>query len=179
MTYFSNFGRVWHTLPNGTQIIINDTTRFVSFAEKYRKNPRLNLKYTIADGDRPDLISYRLYGSVDYWWTILLLNSIQTSEDWPKTSDELDRYISIKYPFQDTNDPHHYEDVYGLVADPRAIRIKRNLASDQDAIVAANLTPISILDYETQENDKKRNILLIDPGQILRVDEEMKELFNE
>jgi len=30
-----------------------------------------------VDSIRPDLISYKMYGSVEYWWIILLINNIE------------------------------------------------------------------------------------------------------
>jgi Base plate wedge protein 53 len=35
--------------------------------------------YQITESDvmRPDLISYKIYGTVDYWWLILFVNDIQ------------------------------------------------------------------------------------------------------
>jgi hypothetical protein len=35
--------------------------------------------YTVTDTDllRPDLISYSVYGTVDYWWIICYVNQIQ------------------------------------------------------------------------------------------------------
>ena len=35
--------------------------------------------YRIEQGDlmRPDLISYRIYGTIDYWWLICMINGIQ------------------------------------------------------------------------------------------------------
>lgn len=34
--------------------------------------------YRVSDGDtyRPDLISYKMYGTVKYWWIIMFINKI-------------------------------------------------------------------------------------------------------
>jgi len=34
-------------------------------------------RVTASDVLRPDLISYKVYGTVDFWWIILLLNNIE------------------------------------------------------------------------------------------------------
>jgi len=41
---------------------------------------------------RPDLLSFRLYDTIEYWWIILEINGI--SNIW----DEFVEYVPIKYP---------------------------------------------------------------------------------
>ncbi len=41
-------------------------------------NP-LYYRVTSADLMRPDIISYRCYGVVDFWWIILLVNDIENA----------------------------------------------------------------------------------------------------
>lgn len=178
MSFFSNFGQVWFTLPNKDKIQINNITKFVALSGVYADDPRFSLTYRIADGDRPELISNRLYGDMKYWWTILLLNNIQRYEDqWPRNDEQLDAYIEKKYPYNEPTDIHHYVSLDGTITDPMAIKIKYELASEGDAIVRAGLTSVTIYDYETEVNDAKRNIRLIDPDRISSLNQELKDAF--
>lgn len=35
----------------------------------------------IGESDRPDLLSFRLYGSPQYWWILLIYNDLSSIED--------------------------------------------------------------------------------------------------
>jgi hypothetical protein len=55
-------------------------------------------KYTIQQGETPEQISNRIYGSTDWYWTILLINNIiDMNNDWPVSDYELDISIENKY----------------------------------------------------------------------------------
>ena len=55
-------------------------------------------QYTVIEGETPESLSYNYYGSVDYYWTILLANNIKSRYfDWPMSSLDLGKYIETKY----------------------------------------------------------------------------------
>lgn len=117
-SFFAAHGNVWYTLQDGSQITMNDLTVFANFAKTWKLRTELQLEYDVRDGDTPSLISNRLYDSVEYWWTILLLNDIYDMEDqWPRNYDDLNVYIEKKYPGQNKNAVHHYIDPNGLIVD--------------------------------------------------------------
>ena len=52
-------------------------------------------QYTVQGEDaRPDLLSFRIYGDVQYWWILMLFNGIKDINDDLKTGVEI-RYPSI------------------------------------------------------------------------------------
>ena len=54
--------------------------------------------YIVRDGERPDYVSYVLYGNPDYDWVIMLVNDIHSLyDDWPRNSVDLESYIIEKY----------------------------------------------------------------------------------
>ena len=55
----------------------------------------------IVDGERPDLLSQRLYGTGVYHWTFLLLNPQIKNiwDDWPMSSSQLIDYCTNKYQY--------------------------------------------------------------------------------
>lgn len=58
-------------------------------------------KYAVqSDDTRPELIAYKIYGDVQYWWIILLYNSLTT---W----DEITTEMVLSYPAVE-----HLEDLY-------------------------------------------------------------------
>lgn len=62
----------------------------------------------VIDGERPDHLSQRLYGSPNYHWTFLLLNPQIKNiwDDWPMSSSQLIEYCTNKYQYLagDTDD---------------------------------------------------------------------------
>jgi len=63
---------------------------------------------TVADGERPDILSKRLYDDERYHWTFLLLNPQIKNiwDDWPMSSAQLIDYCTNKYQYlaADTDD---------------------------------------------------------------------------
>jgi hypothetical protein len=63
---------------------------------------------TVADGERPDILSKRLYNDERYHWTFLLLNPQIKNiwDDWPMSSSQLIEYCTNKYQYlaADTDD---------------------------------------------------------------------------
>ena len=62
----------------------------------------------IIDGERPDHLSQRLYGTPNYHWTFLLLNPQIKNiwDDWPMSASQLLEYCKNKYQYlaADTDD---------------------------------------------------------------------------
>ena len=68
---------------------------------------------TINNGERPDQLSYRLYGNEAYYWILLQINEIvDVHNEWPLGNYELDQYIIKKYgSIEKSNEVHHYETI--------------------------------------------------------------------
>ena len=71
---------------------------------------------TIRNGERPDQLSYRLYGNEAFYWIILQINEIvDVHNEWPLGPYELDEYILKKYgSIEKSNEVHHYETIETL-----------------------------------------------------------------
>tara|TARA_B100000131_G_scaffold253568_1_gene247650 strand:- start:803 stop:1420 length:618 start_codon:yes stop_codon:yes gene_type:complete len=138
--------------------------------------------YFIADGDRPDTISYEMYDDPNYDWTILLINNmISLYNDWPKSKHALDEYVTHKY--QDTEGIHHYEAIEqkykGNVVVSGGMKVDEayqyvtpeglTLTKAQSRVGITNYT------YEIDINEKKREINLIKPDLIPQFNQMFKE----
>jgi hypothetical protein len=54
--------------------------------------------YFIEDGERPDVVSYKLYGKPDLHWLLFLFNDIiNPLFDWPLSAKDIQRNIEEKY----------------------------------------------------------------------------------
>lgn len=177
MTYFTRFGGIEYNSPELGLINMPDLTKFAAIPDYIKNDPTYFLVYKIKDGERLDQISRRIYGQEDRLWIIMLMNDMwNISDKWPLNPTELDLSISLKYPFYSPNDIHHYEDQFGNIVDPYAGAILSKM--DLDLYVSvSNLIPVTILDYETKLNDAKRNIKILDPSYIDRLENAMDDAF--
>ena len=54
--------------------------------------------YRVTEGERPDVVSSKLYGDSTLYWTFFLVNeNLQDFNDWPKSGQLLHRFIARKY----------------------------------------------------------------------------------
>jgi len=118
------------------------------------------MRYDIEDGDTPELLAYKLYGSVEYHWVLLLVNNIiNVGEDWPKSVREFNEYVYEKYGSVALADAtHHYED------------------DDGDVLSVVTNYPVSNYTYEERKNNDKASILILKPEYLEDFVEEYKVL---
>lgn len=105
MNYFKNFPVVpYKFTANGSSWALNltDITRHVIVIEKVKAQITAFHPYVIQDGERPDSVATKVYGSPDFTWVILIVNNIMSLYDWPLTEAEFNRYIVEKYGSQAT-----------------------------------------------------------------------------
>ena len=97
--YFKNFKFVPYSFGNREDpVLFNNLTEYVDIIDKIKQEVSFLNRYTIVGGDRPDSLSFKLYGSIDYYWTFYLMNDDLRYSGWPvDTGGLLDQAIS-KYP---------------------------------------------------------------------------------
>ena len=101
MSFFRNFPKAdYDFLGNGVQTRIIDLFRFVKPNEKFTDELSFYSYYEIQEGDRPDVVSQKLYGTPEYYWTFFIVNEhLRTGlSSWPLSSDEFEKYIAEEYP---------------------------------------------------------------------------------
>ena len=73
--YFQNFPTVAYKFgDNEAPVLFNNLSAYVDIVDQIKDNVAFYNKYTIQAGDRPDTLSYKLYDTVDYYWTFFLMN---------------------------------------------------------------------------------------------------------
>lgn len=149
--YFEKFPFVTRTY-NGTSINGMNITRRTGILDSIKNDSKYYMTYHIQDGETPEILSERLYDTVEYSWTILMMNDIfDVFEEWPMSYNDLMDYIDAKYT--NINEVHHYESVStGLIVD-----------SDH---LSYDIIPVTNLEYEVDRNDKLRDIKLLTPDYI-------------
>jgi len=114
MSYFSHFPirndyKTFLTNDENTKkielnILFPDFFRHIGFSHFGANDSQFYYdKINILDGERPDQLSYRLYGTTQYFWTFFLLNdNLRLGENvqWPLSNKQLEEKIAIDYDGQ-------------------------------------------------------------------------------
>lgn len=146
--YFSNFPKFLYDF-NYNNIsktsVVTDVTLNVRFRKELLSSITLYDEYDIIDGETPEIISERIYGSPEYHWVIMLLNErYDHVNDFPLDEYTLSNYMISKYG-STLYDVHHYENENGFIVD-----------SDAPGAVS-----VSNEQYERMLNESKRRIKLV------------------
>ena len=98
--YFNFFPKTYYTPAldmNSVDVVTNLVTRF-SFEKKFKENTSVFTKYNINDGDTPEIIAYKAYGSAELHWVILSMNDIVDPQyDFPLDQRTLTKFVDSKY----------------------------------------------------------------------------------
>ena len=97
--YFKNFKFVPYSFGDREDpVLFNNLTEYVDIIDKIKQEVSFLNRYTIVGGDRPDSLSFKLYGSIDYYWTFYLMNDDLRYSGWPVDTGGLLEAAISKYP---------------------------------------------------------------------------------
>jgi len=62
-------------------------------------NPSMYSLYQIENGDRPDIVSNKLYDTPDYYWTFFIINEFLHDglASWPMSEEDVREYLDLNY----------------------------------------------------------------------------------
>lgn len=97
--YFEKFPYMIYTLDNyASGQIVTDIFRRVAIAQETKNNYTAFDQYDIKDGETPEILSDKLYGTPMLHWVILLSNDIIDPRfEWPLSNVDLIEYCKSKY----------------------------------------------------------------------------------
>tara|TARA_R110000822_G_scaffold48453_10_gene127639 strand:+ start:5088 stop:5948 length:861 start_codon:yes stop_codon:yes gene_type:complete len=99
MKYFKNFPSVLYKFGNDeSPVTFKNISVYADLFDSIRDQVTLYQDYHILDGDRPDTISYKLYGSTQYHWTFFLINYHLRLGGWPLDNGDLYAKVYKEYP---------------------------------------------------------------------------------
>lgn len=111
--YFSNFSRIAYPfiINNKTESrVVVDITKNVRIISHLLSNISLFDTYTMKDGETIEFVSEQMYGTPDYYWTIMLANNrYDYINDFPIPQISMDQMIEDKYGLDNIYNIHHYE----------------------------------------------------------------------
>lgn len=123
----------------------------------------------LRDGEKPEDISFRYYGSSFYHWVVMIVNDvIHPFYDWLMSDSELSQHITNAYGIGHENDVHHYETnedaepeyVAGTWVDSSFPLALRNAVTNRE--------------YEVAKNETKRRIRILKPQFVKQLENEFK-----
>jgi hypothetical protein len=136
-------------------------TRF-KLSDVIQQDPLATYSYQLRDGDRPDIIANRYYGSADYAWIVLLSNDYFSVKDsFPLSSEQLLEYA--KKTYGDPYSLHHYEDPDGDVIDQTTY------------LATSGSKAVTNLEYESKINENKRFIKLVSKVYLRKILDSLEE----
>lgn len=140
--YFKNLPKFEYSFPGVSGVELQDIFRRVVFTENTLKDKRNFEDYLIVQGEKPDDVSQKFYGTPDYWWLVLLCNNIiDTENEWPKAVSEIDNLFSN---FLTGNSYYLMENLDAKEGD---ILVKRDTISIADALTHGGTAGIDIDHY--------------------------------
>ena len=173
--FFSLFPkRTYDISGNGNEKLVTDILRRIKIRESIKDNFSLFDKYDVSNGETPEEIAYKIYGSTEYHWVILLLNDITDRYyGWPLSDYAFEEYVKNKY----TNPGaiHHYErtQLSGRTTSNGPEDYSHKIEVNSDATGAE---AVSNYEYERRIQDEKRSIKLLDPAYLPTFEQEFNKL---
>ena len=99
--YFKNFNIVGYKFGNETSsVLFDDLSQYVDIIDGLKDNVSFYEQYTVIAGERPDTLSYKLYGTTNYYWTFFLMNDHLRESGWPIPTYDLLDTAKTKYPYR-------------------------------------------------------------------------------
>ena len=178
--YFDSFPKIlYDSKGNGEVKIVTNLLKRVAIRTKVKNNSVLYDTYTVQNGDTPESIADKLYDDPELHWVVLLVNDITDRyHQWPMYEQQFNSYVTEKYDNPDGI--HHYEISQSSGNTKTKIEVYANEALySGDTDFYSSATAITNREYEESEQDKKRQIRLIDPTFVDQFVEEFKLLMKE
>jgi len=99
MKYFENFPKIITSEPNGNSNLSTNLMTRVNIVPKLLNNPALYYKYSLQDGDTPEIMSTKYYDSPDRYWIVLFGNDRIVDPQWDMGLSYINfnAYLNDKY----------------------------------------------------------------------------------
>ena len=163
MSYFSRFPLFAYDIKNDNNYkLLPDILRRVKLRATIKSGGMLFDKYDVKEGEKPEDVAYKWFGDAELHWVILMTNNITDRYyEWPMNQVQFAEFLTDKYGAGNEDAIHHYEVTQDsgrtTSKGPSDYSHKVEVNSDTD-----NASSISNREYEEREQDKKRQIQLLE-----------------
>ena len=178
--YFDSFPKIlYDSKGDGEVKIVTNLLKRVAVRTKIKTNALILDTYNVKNGETPESIADKLYDDPELHWVVLMINDITDRyHQWPMYEQQFNTYVTEKYDNPDG--VHHYEVPQSSGDTSTTIEVYANEAlytGDTDFYSSASI--ITNRQFEEREQDKKRQIRLLDPAFLDQFVEEFKILMGE
>ena len=160
MSYFNKFPLMSYDIKGDkVRKLMPDILRRVKLRALIKSGGMLFDKYDVKEGEKPEDVAFKWFGDPELHWVILMTNNVTDRYyDWPMNQAQFAEYLNDKYSNPDAI--HHYE----VTKDSG--RTTGQGPSDYSHLVEVNsdtdnAVSVSFREYEEREQDKKRQIQLL------------------
>ena len=161
MSYFSKFPLMTYDIKgNKVRKLLPNILRRIKLRALIKSGGMIFDRYDVKEGEKPEDVAYKWFGDAELHWVILMTNNITDRYyGWPMNSVQFAEFLADKYG-DNTDAVHHYEI-------PRdSGRTTGQGPSDYSHLVEVNsdtdnATSISNRQFEERDQDKKRQIQLL------------------
>ena len=147
-------------------------------------------KYDIKGNDRPDNVSFDVYGRSNLDWLVLTANNIiNVQTEWPMSQADFDRYLLDKYgTYEKMNATHHHETIEikntdGVTIVAAGLRVESDFSVNYfdyklQQVVTANSITTEVTNYQYEEKleNEKRHIFILKPFYLNVVLDDLEEM---
>jgi len=172
MEYFETFPKLYYDIAgDGNYKLITDILRRFKVRNRIQEDAVMFDKYEVQDGEKPEDVSMRFYGTPYHHWVILSMNNIKDRfYEWPLSVVDFQTYIAEKYTNPDGI--HHYEIT-------QSSGVSSSL--DNSHLIEVNsdtsgASSVSNREYEERLQDNKRLIKILRPDYLSEFIEEFKRI---
>ena len=154
MSYFSNFSTLlYDPKGDGSAKLTTNILKRVRVRTNMKKEIVMLDTYAVKENETPEIVADKHHGSTYYHWVVLLVNNISdVYHGWPKSTRQMQGYLTDKYTEAQLNEVHHYE--IPQTSGDTSITIQVPQGTD-------GATSISNITYELELNESKRSIDLL------------------
>jgi len=196
--YFAAFPSINYSGTNAKNITLRS-----NIIKSFRQNANNFYPYTIKDGETADAIAYDYYGDANYVWVIYMVNNIiDPYYEWPLNTVEFEKFIidkygslalaksttayykkiAIDYYVNNTTNTFILASLYNPTTDGYSWT---KVTIDDDIKISAITNPdpaiwkqIDTYTDESEQNENKRNISLLDNSFITSIDRQLRDVMN-
>ena len=177
MSYFNYFPLMAYDVNGDKKYkLVTDIIKRVKIRSAVKSGSLLFDKYDVKYGERPEDIAFKYYDDPELHWVVLLTNNITDRYyQWPMTQPDFEDFLKDKYGAGSEDSVHHYE--LAQTSGPTT-------SSDDSHMLEVNsdesgATTITNREYEEREQNKLRQIRLLDRRYISQFVEEFEKLIQE
>ncbi len=169
---FNYYPKIYYKVNDYDYLKVKDIciyTKLKDYVAKY--GSVVSTTYQIQNGETPDYVSYKLYGTPKFDYILLLLNDIRNVYDeWPRNTQDFLDYIEQKY-----GSLFYAQNNYANFYNSSGLKVTRDTWYE---LVDPGKYFESYYDYEETLNKAKSQIKVMSHAYAIRFEVELQEYLN-